>query len=116
MQLNGLYEMELEVIENAICMETIDTEKTRVAKLFIPKLMPLSQLENPRDQTIYINRGLLANDASSLPETVYKITASNYIEVPLAGGSFYKTTIKKGAHVYVMIPNKNIRDMKVISM
>lgn len=116
MQLDGVFEMELEVIENAIALETIDTEKTRTIKAYIPKLMPLAQAEPPKKQDVYINKNILVNDPSSLPETVYKVTVANYINVPLAGGSFYKTTIKKGAHLYIMVPNKNIKDMKVISI
>lgn len=116
MKLDGIFELELETIENAISLETIDTSINRTVKVFFPKLMPLSKKEIPKKQEIRLNKNLLANDTSTIPETSYKITTANYIELPLAKGSFENDVINEGDHLYVIIPNKNIKDMRIICM
>ena len=111
---NGLNEIELETIENVISLEDVDTSKTRKVKVFFPKLMPFSKIEEPKSQEIKLNKNLLLNDISSTKDNINKITLNNYIEIPLAKGVFENENIKKGDHLYVMIPNKNIKDMKII--
>ena len=48
MIVNGLNEIELETIENVISLEDVDTSKTRKVKVFFPKLMPFSKIEEPK--------------------------------------------------------------------
>lgn len=116
MELNGLHELNLETIENAIAMETIDTEKQRSIKVFIPKLMPLGQEDIPKKKRINLNKQLIVNNKQSIPKNLnYAVYTTNYITVPLAGGSFYKTIINKGQRLYVMLPNKNFKEMVVIA-
>ena len=76
--------------------------------------MPFNKIEEPKSQEIKLNKNLLLNDISSTKDNINKITLNNYIEIPLAKGVFENENIKKGDHLYVMIPNKNIKDMKII--
>lgn len=116
MDISGLQELELETIENAIAMETIDTNIIREIKLFIPKLMPLCQKDIPKEQRLLINRNSLLNDKKSIPNYVNYITyLTNYIVIPLSD-KFSNKIINEGDNLLVLLPNKNFKEMMVIDI
>ena len=114
MQTNGIFEMKLETIENAIAMETIDTSLTRSIKVLIPKLMPLSKSINPVTKKLYLNKSNILNSDSNFPKIEYNTSISNFIKVPIASKSYLNCFINKGQKLYILLPNKNIDMMKVV--
>ena len=108
--LKGINDLELECIENAICLES--TEYASNIKVNIPKLMPLIDVDKPTKKNIIINRNILLNDIGSIPDIEFRVETSNYIELPMGVPS----KLNSGDSVLVLIPNKNIKKMKIINL
>lgn len=108
--LKGINDLELECIENAICLE--DTFDSDTIKVNIPKLMPLIDVDKPKKRNIIINRNILLNDPASIPNIDFRVETSNYIELP----SRNILNVYSGESVTVLIPNKNIKKMRVIDL
>lgn len=117
MVLDGIFNIELENIENGICIETVDTNLTRKVKIIIPKLMALIDKQEPKKGMIYLNKNIIANDKKTLPQEIsYNIVTMNYLELTLSDKAYINTTIKKDQKVVVFLPNKNIKNMKIIEL
>lgn len=109
--LNGINDLELECIENAICVEDV-TPFSQYIKLNIPKLMPMINVNKPDNRNKIINRNILLNASGTIPTIDLKIDTSNYIQLPINTNRI----ILKGESVLVLIPNKNIKKMKIINI
>lgn len=116
MQLNGVFEMQLETIENSIALEDVNTSSKRTVKVFIPKLMPLTKIENAKEQKFQLYKSNILNDSSCFPAMEYKTTIGNYIEVPLGNNSFIDKKIYKGDRILILLPNKNIKEMVAVDV
>lgn len=117
MDLHGVYSIQLESIENAICMEDTDTSKNRTVKVFIPKLMNSKENSKPTKNIYYMNKNQLLNSSDTLPKNIkYNVSISNYIELQLSNKSYINTIIKKDTQLLVLVPNKNIKNMVVIEI
>lgn len=112
MNIDGLYEMDIDTVESAIVLETINTKYCRKLKVYVPKLMSNINMENCKDRPIYISKQILLNDSNTLPNIVHRIETCNYITVNISNNIPDDVIINKGDHVYLLFPNKNIRDMK----
>lgn len=114
---NGIYELELECIENAIVVETPEIDETSTdstvnVKVNIPKLMPLIKLEEANKKLVVISKNILLNSSDSIKDTTFKLYSSNYIDVPASVELAKK--LSYGDSVMVFIPNKNITNMKIV--
>lgn len=109
--LKGINDLELECIENAICLEDT-TDESLYVKINIPKLMPMIDIADPIHRNIIINKNILLNESGSIPNIDIRIDSSNYIELPIPRDIKFK----KGDSILVFIPNKNIKKMKIISI
>ena len=114
MNIDGLFEMNIDIVESAIALETINTKECRKLKVYVPKLMSNIDIENCKDKSIYISKQMLLNDPNTLPNIVHKVETCNYIEVNISNNIPDDVIIHKGDHIYLLFPNKNIRDMKFI--
>ena len=112
MNIDGLFEMDIDIVESAIALETINTKECRKLKVYVPKLMSNMEIDTCKDKTQYISRQLLANDPSTIPNFNYRIETCNYITVNIPNSIPDDVIINKGDHIYLLFPNKNIRDMK----
>lgn len=141
MSYDSLNEIQLENIEYGILMEKTNVAKTRVLKLNIPKLMPLTTTEKVDSGVITLNRGLLLNDTSSIPELPKKVEYGNYISVPVSNAAwragFWKpkgtcrcdsygnhtcacqtgdVILEKGEKILCLVPNGNLKDIRATDL
>lgn len=144
MSYDGLNEIKLENIEYGILLERTNVTKTRVLKLNIPKLMPLSNSNNKDEGYIVLNRGILLNDTSSIPNLPTKIQYGNFVNVPLSQSAyragFHKpegtckcyrvdgqchhvcgcfsgeVILEKGTKILCLVPNGNIKDIRATDL
>ena len=117
MVLDGIFNIELENIENGICVETVNTNLSRKVKIIIPKLMALIDKHEPKKEVLYLNKNIIANDKKTLPQEIsYNIITTNYLELELSDKAYINTTITKDQKVLVFLPNKNIKNMKIIEL
>lgn len=119
---NGIDEMNIECIEMGILLETINAKTTRTMKLNIPKLMPLVNASADSSKTERISSNILLNDPNTIPTSLNNsLTTLSYISVPIADSCFRgpygedkygRIIVKEGTSIMVIIPNKNIQNMK----
>lgn len=114
--LDGINDLELECIENAIVLETPNIHEfdgdTVNIKVNIPKLMPLTKIEEPNKNLVVLNRNILLNDPDSIKSTDYRLYYTNYLEVPTNKDTAKK--LSEGDTVLILIPNKNIKNMRIL--
>lgn len=120
----SINDLDLQSIEQAVLLKGVWNAKTeRVLKLYIPKIMSLGNA-GLRNYSININRKLILNDSSTFPSVPTRVSARNYLEVPLVDSAFrgpYRECgcspvlpihLYKGEKVTCVIPNKNIKQIK----
>lgn len=117
MNLDGIFDIEIENLETGICLEEINSSNTREVKVNIPKIMTNNDINDKLyNSKLVVPFSILANESETFPKTNTSLSIKNYITIPLSDNFPKDIIIKKGDIVNILVLNKNIKNMKIINI